>query len=112
MEVLGESVRTFRVWPNDVDVRKITNDRFIALMDLGRMDIAFRVGLFRTMLRRHWAPLVTFAKAPVLIAGATATVDTTSATADLMQAIVLTVVVPTVTGGASRDAGACGAARA
>jgi acyl-CoA thioesterase FadM len=60
MSVLGESVRPFRVLPNDVDVRKITNDRFIALMDLGRMDIAFRVGLFRRMLREHWAPLVTF----------------------------------------------------
>ncbi len=60
MDVLDESVLSFRVCPNDVDVHKITNDRFVALMDLGRMDIAFRVGLLAAMLRRHWAPLVTF----------------------------------------------------
>lgn len=61
LEVLGESVLAFRVLPNDVDVRKITNDRYLALMDLGRMDIVFRVGLLGTMIRRHWAPLVSFA---------------------------------------------------
>lgn len=60
LDVLGESVLRLRVWPNDVDVRKVTNDRFVALMDLGRMDIAFRVGLFPLMVRRHWVPLATF----------------------------------------------------
>jgi len=61
MKVLDESVLTLRVLPNDIDIFKITNDRFIALMDLGRMDIAFRVGLIKTMLRQRWVPLATFA---------------------------------------------------
>ena len=60
MGVLDESVLTLRVLPNDIDITKITNDRFIALMDLGRMDIAFRVGLLKTMFRRKWVPLATF----------------------------------------------------
>ena len=47
MKTLDESVLNLRVLPNDIDIIKITNDRFIALMDLGRMDIAFRVGLLK-----------------------------------------------------------------
>ena len=60
MGILEESVLNLRVLPNDVDVTKMTNDRFIALMDLGRMDIAFRVGLIRIMFRRKWVPVATF----------------------------------------------------
>jgi acyl-CoA thioesterase FadM len=60
MGVLDESVLAFRVLPNDVDVRNATSDRFVALMDLGRMDIAFRVGLLGTMVRNRWVPLATF----------------------------------------------------
>jgi hypothetical protein len=50
--VLEESFLNLRVLPNDIDVTKITNDRFIALMDLGRMDIAFRIGLPKIMFKR------------------------------------------------------------
>lgn len=60
LRVLEESVLSWRVLPNDIDITKITNDRFIALMDLGRMDIAFRVGLIKTMFRHKWVPLATF----------------------------------------------------
>ena len=60
MGVTDESVLAFRVLPNDVDVTRITNDRFIALMDLGRMDAAFRVGLLGVMFRRRWVPVATF----------------------------------------------------
>jgi len=59
-EGLAESVLALRVLPNDVDVAKITNDRYIALMDLGRMDLIFRMGLLRTMLRKRWAPVASF----------------------------------------------------
>jgi acyl-CoA thioesterase FadM len=61
MSALDESVLTLRVLPNDIDILRITNDRFIALMDLGRMDIAFRVGLIKAMWKRRWVPLATFA---------------------------------------------------
>jgi len=61
MEALDESVLDLRVLPNDVDIIKISDDRYIALMDLGRMDIVFRMGLLKSMLKNNWAPLVTFA---------------------------------------------------
>ena len=58
--LLDESVLELRVLPNDVDVTKISNDRFLALMDLGRMDVAFRSGLLKPMFRNKWIPLATF----------------------------------------------------
>jgi acyl-CoA thioesterase FadM len=60
MEALDEFVLNLRVLPNDVDITKITNDRFLALMDLGRMDIAFRTGLLKSMYKNKWVPLATF----------------------------------------------------
>ena len=60
INILDESVLNFRVLPNDIDVTKITNDRYISIMDLGRMDIAFRVGLMKPMIKKKWAPLATF----------------------------------------------------
>ena len=60
LSVLDESVISFTVLPNDIDITKISNDRYIALMDLGRMDIAFRCGLLKPMLRNKWVPLATF----------------------------------------------------
>ena len=60
IHVLDESVLNLRVLPNDIDIKKITNDRFIALMDLGRMDIAFRTGLMKSMYKNNWVPLATF----------------------------------------------------
>ena len=59
--VLDESVLTLRVLPNDIDVLKITDDRYLALMDLGRADLAARTGLAKTIARRKWAPLATSA---------------------------------------------------
>ena len=57
--LLDESVLDLQVLPNDVDVSKISNDRFFALMDLGRMDIAFRGGLLRAMFKNKWIPVAT-----------------------------------------------------
>jgi acyl-CoA thioesterase FadM len=61
MGVLDESVLNLRVLPNDIDITNITNDRFLALMDLGRMDIVFRTGLLKSMFKNKWVPLTTFA---------------------------------------------------
>lgn len=60
LRVLDESVMTLTVLPNDIDITKISNDRYIALMDLGRMDLAFRCGLLQQMLKNNWVPLATF----------------------------------------------------
>lgn len=55
-----ESVLRLRVLPNDVDVKAVTNDRYLAYMDLGRIDLTARVGLLRVMVRRRWWPVATF----------------------------------------------------
>ena len=60
LSLLDESVITFAVLPSDIDITKISNDRFIALMDLGRMELAFRVGLLKSMFRNKWLPLAAF----------------------------------------------------
>jgi acyl-CoA thioesterase FadM len=60
LNVLDESVLELRVLPNDVDVLKITNDRYLALMDLGRIDFVVRAGLVKAATRRKWVPLSTF----------------------------------------------------
>jgi acyl-CoA thioesterase FadM len=60
INILDESVLNLIVLPNDIDVSKISNDRYIALMDLGRMDIVFRSGLLKLMLKNKWGPVVTF----------------------------------------------------
>jgi hypothetical protein len=52
INILDESVLNLIVLPNDIDVSKISNDRYIALMDLGRMDIVFRSGLLKLMLKK------------------------------------------------------------
>src|ERR1039457_1069549 len=60
ISILDESVLNLIVLPNDIDVSKISNDRYIALMDLGRMDIVFCSGLLKLMLKNKWGPVVTF----------------------------------------------------
>jgi acyl-CoA thioesterase FadM len=56
---LDESVISLRVLPSDIDIFKITSDRYVALTELGRLDFAFRFGLLRTMIRKNWVPLTT-----------------------------------------------------
>lgn len=43
------------VWPSDIDFYpEMNNGRHLTLMDLGRMDIAVRTGLFRLVRSRGW----------------------------------------------------------
>lgn len=54
-----ESRVWFRVLPNDLDVfGHMNNSRYLAIMDLGRLDLITRMGLSRFMLTRRWMPLV------------------------------------------------------
>ncbi len=56
---LDESVVSFRVWPNDLDVNlHMNNGRYLTLMDLGRLDLVVRMGVLRTLRRRKWNPVV------------------------------------------------------
>jgi acyl-CoA thioesterase FadM len=52
------SVLRFRVWPHDLDVSlHMNNGRYLTLMDLGRLDIMVRSGLWRSVLRHKWTPI-------------------------------------------------------
>jgi acyl-CoA thioesterase FadM len=56
---LGESVIRFRVWPNDLDINlHMNNGRYLTIMDLGRLDLMFRTGLGRVIVKRRWRPMV------------------------------------------------------
>jgi acyl-CoA thioesterase FadM len=52
------SVLAFRVWPHDLDLSiHMNNGRYLTLMDLGRMDVLIRSGLWREALRHKWTPI-------------------------------------------------------
>lgn len=52
------SVLSFRVWPNDLDLSlHMNNGRYLTLMDLGRMDLMVRMGLWRAVRRHKWTPI-------------------------------------------------------
>ena len=61
MNVLDVFSLPFIVLPNDVDVSKISDDRYLAITDLGRVGLALRAGVAGALIKRHWAPLASFA---------------------------------------------------
>jgi acyl-CoA thioesterase FadM len=59
LQPLDESVVTFRVLPNDLDANlHMNNGRYLTLMDLGRLDLLFRLGVVGELRRRRWNPVV------------------------------------------------------
>ena len=53
------SVLPFRVWFHDLDTSlHMNNGRYWSLMDLGRTDLMLRTGLWRSVLRERWVPVV------------------------------------------------------
>jgi len=54
-----ESRLDFRVWPNDLDINlHMNNARYLAVMDIGRIDLAIRCGLARLVWRDKLKPVV------------------------------------------------------
>lgn len=52
------SVLHFRVWPFDLDLSAhMNNGRYLTIMDLGRIDIMVRSGLWRAIVRERWTPI-------------------------------------------------------
>lgn len=52
------SALTFRVLPNDLDLSlHMNNGRYLAIMDLGRLDLLIRTGLGRAVWRHGWTPV-------------------------------------------------------
>jgi len=59
MQMKGESVLHFRVWPTDMDLNFHLNDgRYVSLTGLGRLDLMARTGLLRPAVKRGWYPVV------------------------------------------------------
>ncbi len=57
--LLGESRLAFRVLPNDLDYNvHMNNARYLALMDVGRVDLILRTGLWRAMWNHRWQAVI------------------------------------------------------
>ncbi|GAC1516910.1 MAG: thioesterase family protein [Gemmatimonadaceae bacterium] len=53
------SVLRLRVWPNDLDLNgHMNNGRYLAVMDLGRIDLVARMGVLPIAARHGWRPVV------------------------------------------------------
>jgi acyl-CoA thioesterase FadM len=49
---------SFRVWPHDLDPSiHMNNGRYLTLMDLGRLDVLIRSGLWRALVQNKWTPI-------------------------------------------------------
>ncbi|WP_407970568.1 thioesterase family protein [Burkholderia pyrrocinia] len=60
LHVLDTCVTPFRVWPNDLDVlRHMTNGRYFAILDLGRVDLLLRSRVWQRVNAQRWYPVVT-----------------------------------------------------
>jgi acyl-CoA thioesterase FadM len=56
---LGPCVTTFRVWPNDLDVLlHMNNGRYFSILDLARVDLMARSGLWPKLKLAGWYPVV------------------------------------------------------
>lgn len=59
----GEGRVTLRCWPNDLDTNlHMNNGRYLTIMDLGRVDLILRSGLWPVMRKRKWYPVIASAK--------------------------------------------------
>jgi acyl-CoA thioesterase FadM len=57
--VLGPCVTPFRVWINDLDVlRHMNNGRYFSILDLARVDLMARSGLWDKLKVLGWYPVV------------------------------------------------------
>lgn len=63
MDVLNEGRFRLRCWPNDLDSNlHMNNGRYLTIMDLGRLDLILRSGLWSVMRTRKWYPVIGSAK--------------------------------------------------
>jgi acyl-CoA thioesterase FadM len=54
----GKSVISLIVFPNDVDVIRVSNGRYPSYMDLGRIDLLIRQGYFFKAIKKGYYPVV------------------------------------------------------
>jgi acyl-CoA thioesterase FadM len=54
----GVSSLSFRVWPHDLDLSlHMNNGRYLTLMDLGRIDVMLRSGIWKQVRKQGWTPI-------------------------------------------------------
>ncbi|ALK09923.1 thioesterase family protein [Blastochloris viridis] len=59
LALVDRSVLRFRVLPTDLDLNvHMNNARYLALMDLGRLDLIIRTGMWRQVLHQRWQPVL------------------------------------------------------
>jgi YbgC/YbaW family acyl-CoA thioester hydrolase len=59
VDVLGPCTSNFRVLPNDLDVlRHMNNGRYFSILDLARVDLMARSGLWPKLQKAGWYPVV------------------------------------------------------
>ena len=59
VDLLGPALTPFRVLPTDCDVLlHVNNGVYLSLMDLGRVDLMLRSGMFARLRARGWYPVV------------------------------------------------------
>lgn len=52
-------VLRFRTWPHDLDFNlHMNNGRYLTIMDIGRLDLMLRLGLFGKILWNWWMPVI------------------------------------------------------
>ncbi len=55
----GASTLNFRVWPHDLDTNlHMNNGRYLTLMDLGRIDLILRGGMWKIIAKNRWQPIL------------------------------------------------------
>lgn len=55
----GQSCLRFRVWPLDLDTNlHMNNGRYLTIADQGRADLLLRSGLWRSVIRNGWLPML------------------------------------------------------
>ncbi|MEM7680059.1 MAG: thioesterase family protein [Pseudomonadota bacterium] len=64
LDVLGTSVLSFRVLPNDLDTNvHMNNGRYLTIMDLGRLNMIIRNGLAKEFVKYKYAPVLSAVQA-------------------------------------------------
>lgn len=59
LSLWSTAVTPFRVWPTDLDIIvHMNNAKYLAIMDLARMDLMMRSGAWAKLQQRGWYPVV------------------------------------------------------
>lgn len=59
VSIMGPCVTPFRCWFTDLDVlRHMNNGKYFSIMDLARVDLMIRAGLWKKLAQKGWYPVV------------------------------------------------------